>query len=548
MKNFKKKIAILAPMALIATGCSTLTINEAEEQIDNVSKKSEVKLSQGSAISATPTAVTINKGKYIAGKAFKLDEREDLPDFFKTKVDFNQPDPVSFNEILANVGEDLGKRVELSADAIEYLRGISGGQDMGGSEGNSTEELEMSASELIDYSGQGLVGSEIKYSLYHRGTVASLLDVVTARANLFWRWDKGRIEVFRHETKNYIFDGESGTTEFSAKVESAKQVQDEGQFGGAASSHGTSFATSNGSVFDDLKNALESMKSRDGRYSISKQTGAVTITDTPAVHEKVADYIEELNSIVNKRILIKTEVYEVVSDEQGNFGIDWNVIYDGSSRLGFDFGTALNAATQPNMTLGLLPGNGALSGTEAFVSALNDATEYSLVTTSRNYTTNGQPVPVQIANEKHYIKSVTSEAQTGAGGISSGNTRYQIEPGSILSGFTMTVNPRVDSEGDVAMQFAVDMSQLNSIEERQFGEGASQSVIQLPDRTSKNFIQRVSVSSGNTIMINGFERTSNESNTQSIGQKETWLAGGKRSGGKKKIMTVILVTPYIMTK
>lgn len=547
MKSFKKKVLLLAPFAVMATGCSTLTINEAEEQIDNTAKKSAVKLSQGSAISATPTAVTMNKGKYIAGKAFKLDEREHLPEFFKTSVIFNQKDPVSFNEILSNVGEDLNTRIELSSDAIEYLRGISGDSDQGGQE-QSSEGMESNISEIVDYSGKGLVGSEIKYSLYHTGTVASLLDVVTSRANLFWKWEKGRIEVFRHETKHYIFDGESGTTSFSAKVESSKQAQDEGQFGGAASSHGTSFNTENGSVFDDLRNALEAMKSRDGRFSISKQTGAVTITDTPAVHEKVDNYIEEINGIVNKRILIKTEVYEVISDEHGNFGIDWDVVYDGSSQLGFDFGSALNAATDPNMSLGLLPGNGIFSGTSAFVNALNEVTDYSLLTTSKNYTTNGQPVPVQIANEKHYIKSITSESQTGTGGAVSGNTRYQIEPGSILSGFTMTVNPRIDSEGDIAMQFAVDMSQLNSIEERQFGDGASQSIIQLPDRTSKNFIQRVSVKSGNTIMINGFERTTNESSTSSIGKKETWLAGGKRSGGNRKIMTVILVTPYIMSK
>jgi type IVB pilus formation R64 PilN family outer membrane protein len=545
MKNFKKKLLILTPFAMIATGCSTFTINDAEEQIEQVSKKSAIKLSQATSITATPTTVTVNKGRYVAGKAFKLSDRDELPSFFTTKITFNQKDPVSFNEVLSNVGEDLNTRIELSSDAIEYLRGMTGESDEGQSDSN--EDVEVSAAEIVDYSGKGLVGSEIKYSLMHSGTVASLLDVVTARANLFWKWDKGRIEVFRHETKHYIFDGESGTTTFNAKVESSKQAQDEGQFGSAASSHGTTFTTENGSVFDDLRNALESMKSRDGRFSISKQTGTVTVTDTPAVQEKVDEYIEEINGIVNKRILIKTEVYEVVSDEQGNFGIDWNVVYEGSSQLGFDFASALGGATDPTMSLGLLPGNGVLSGTKAFVNALNEVTDYSLLTTSTNYTTNGQPVPVQIANEKHYIKSITSEAQNSATG-SSGNTRYQIEPGSILSGFTMTVNPRVDSEGDIAMQFAVDMSQLNSIEERSFGEGDSKSIIQLPDRTSKNFIQRVSVKSGNTIMINGFERTTNESSTKSIGQKETWVAGGNRAGGKKKVMTVILVTPYIMSK
>lgn len=544
-KSNLRKIAILLPVLLAASGCSTMAINEAEDQIENADKKALEKLNQGSKVS--PSAVKMFKGNYIAGKAYKLSDKDFLPDFFESKITFHQKDLVSFNEIISNIGVEVGTRVELTPDAIDYIRGLSGGgggqKDSGGEQPNGEV---VSVGVLMDSAGQGLVGSDLLYSLYHDGTVASLMDIITAKANLFWKWENNRISIFRHETKHYTFDGEPTTTKFEAKVASSNKTSDAN--GGLSSSHGTSFSADNGSIYEDIKQSIDAMVSSDGKFSISKQTGTITVTDTPTVLAKIDNYIEEINDVVNKRLLIKTEVYEVVSDENGDFGIDWDMVWSGSSKYGFDFGSALQEGTTPNMKFGLLPGNGVFSGTQAFISALNKATDYSLVTTSTNYTTNGQPVPVQIANEKHYIKSVTTQTENSGNADSASNTRYQIEPGVVQSGFTMTINPRIDSEGDVAMQFAVDMSQLNSLDERQFGEEGSQFVIQQPDKTSKNFVQRVSVGSGKTIMINGFERAQNDSSTTSIGSKKTWLAGGKRSGGKTKVMTVILVTPYIMSK
>ena len=537
------KLALLMPLAAIATACSTMTVNDAEEQIEKTDKSTEIKLRQGSAIVGNPSSVTMVKSSYIAGKSFKKSDRDFLPDFFKASKAFNQPQPVSFNEIISNIGEEINARVELTPDAINHLMKLS--SSSGAGQSSSGADVEKNVNEILDYSGRGLIGSDVKYSLYHVGTVESLLDVITARANLFWKWDRNKVSIFRMETKNYTFDGEATTSTFSAKIESSQQSSEESG-GGSASSHGTTFNTDTGSAFDDLSNAINSMKSDDGRFNISKQTGTVTLTDTPAVQAKVEAYLEDINAIVNKRILIKAEVYEVVSDEQGKFGIDWDMVYDGSSRYGVDLASNFTEGDIKNLTLGLLPGNGVFSGTQAFVHALNEENDTSLVTTSTNYTTNGQPVPVQIINEKHYIKSVTTESDTS--GSDDSSTRYEIEPGTILSGFTMTVNPRVDSEGDIAMQFAVDMSQLNALVERQFGEDDSQFMIQLPDKTSKNFIQRVSVRSGSTVMISGFERTLNESSTSSIGAKETWMAGGSREGGKTRVMTVILVTPYLMSK
>ena len=117
-----------------------------------------------------------------------------------------------------------------------------------------------------------------------------------------------------------------------------------------------------------------------------------------------------------------------------------------------------------------------------------------------------------------------------------------------MSGFSMSVNPRVMSDGKVSMRFAVDMSQLNEIVDFSVGDKNDGSKIQLPDKTSKNFVQRVTVGSGQTMMIAGFERAEVNAKTTSLAGKNSWFAGGSRSGGNKKVMTMILLTPYIMAK
>ena len=67
----------------------------------------------------------------------------------------------------------------------------------------------------------------------------------------------------------------------------------------------------------------------------------------------------------------------------------------------------------------------------------------------------------------------------------------------------------------------------------------------MPDSQNKNFLQRVIVESGQTIMVAGFERTESAKSVDSLAGEYTYLLGGKKSGGTKKVMTVIMLTPYV---
>jgi hypothetical protein len=46
-------------------------------------------------------------------------------------------------------------------------------------------------------------------------------------------------------------------------------------------------------------------------------------------------------------------------------------------------------------------------------------------------------------------------------------------------------------------------------------------------------------------MVAGFERTESTHAVDSLAGESTYLLGGRKSGGTKKVITVIVLTPYV---
>jgi type IVB pilus formation R64 PilN family outer membrane protein len=524
-------------IATLLTGCSTVTVDNAEKNIESNINTLDEKLSQGQQMTRSATAVSVKSGMYISGKSFKLTERDKLPKLFDARAAFNETDPVSFQEIIGVISTGINVRVDLSEDAINHLVELGQNGDTENSSSESAENGQTNINEIVDFAGKSLVGSQVKFTFEYEGTVESILDRVTSMANLFWRWENGKVTVFRHETKHYQFDGSLIDTSVKSSLSSAEKS------GGSSSSQSVDMESKSLNAFSELEEILTSMISKDkGRFSFNQKSGTITVTDTPIVQQVVSEYIEEINGIFNTQIAIRAEVYEVVSDDNGNFGIDWELAYQGSKNLAADFASGMNPGSVPQMNLGIISPNSKFSGSKAFISALNKVNEVSLVTSASVYTTNGESVPIQVADEVSYVERFSREVDEN------GKSTFSVEPNSFLTGFTMNLTPRITSDGKVSMHFVVNIKDLNELREISFGEDGNEVVIESPNLTGKNFMQKVGVSSGETVMISGFERTRNEAKTSSIGTKDTWVAGGSRAGGKKKVVTMIMLTPYVMKK
>lgn len=55
-------------------------------------------------------------------------------------------------------------------------------------------------------------------------------------------------------------------------------------------------------LYEDIRKTIEAMLTPEkGRYWLSASSSTLTVTDTPAVREAVARYVDEQNSIMNRR-------------------------------------------------------------------------------------------------------------------------------------------------------------------------------------------------------------------------------------------------------
>ncbi|EQD67604.1 type IVB pilus formation outer membrane protein, R64 PilN family, partial [mine drainage metagenome] len=81
----------------------------------------------------------------------------------------------------------------------------------------------------------------------------------------------------------------------------------------------------------------------------------------------------------------------------------------------------------------------------------------SLMTQGSGIALQGQPLPIEVTKTVGYLASAETTASTLVGQSTA------LTPGQVTTGFSMIVVPRILPGGSLAMQYAVDLSTLNSL-------------------------------------------------------------------------------------
>jgi type IVB pilus formation R64 PilN family outer membrane protein len=539
-RMFTKSLIASALSVFIIAGCTTIPVDNAAKQVKNDSHIASQKLRQSTVMTAQPVTSEVIDDYFISSKPFELTNQDLLPDNFNEIVTYSKPNPVSLQEVITSLGSELKVKTLFTSDAIDYLSELSDKVQEDSTKSSAADNI--NTFEIVDRSGEGLVGSKIKFTLSYQGSAREFLDYVSAKTNLFWKWENETLTFFRTETETFIVDYLGGQSSFSANVNSSLEDQGSSDSGGGtknSSSHDTSISYEPESVWTSVQNAVISLLSDTGKVAVSHESGTVTVTDTPRNIEKVASYLSQLNDIIGQQIAIKTEIYEIQLDERANKGIDLNAIYSGSKDFSLNLASSFADKLAPNLQMGVLDPTSNFTGSQGFIDALNSVANVSFVTTSIVNTTNGMPAPLQMLDTTGYLKNVSRERDED------GNRETtNIDQGYAKSGFSLSFLPRVTSDGDVNVMFAGDLTQLTNMKERKF-DGTT---IEFPENSNKSFLQRFIVKSGQSILVAGFERMENSERVESLGNKDTWMAGGKKSGGQKRVMTLIMLTPYLMDR
>lgn len=564
--NSKIKPLVAAMMLFPLAGCSTIqTYHEAQngfaaanQAVDK--KNAALAAERDSAVNQTyqPKVEPI---AYV--NTNEIPAEEDLPETFRNRCEINIPYPTSIGMVMGKLKKITGITMSYENDIVDNGKRASGavgdgaGQSQGQGQGTSTDATGQSstpnmggaggAPQIINLTGLSSIGGdrakEMKITVSSQGTVKDVLDATAAAMNASWKYDadSNTVEFYRYLTKT-----------FQLSVLPGDSSNDVDLSNGAASMTGGARQKidykSKLSIWKSIKNSLNTMLSSKGAFTVSESTGTVTIRDVPDVVSRVDRYIKNLNKTFSRQVSIKVTVYRVEDNKGDTRGINWNGVFS-SPRFSF----ALNskqlqpsnissaASNLASTIIGIPAGAGSHSpwqGSQLLLDSLSSIGKVSVVTSTDVSTVNNEAAPVRVIKKVSYLKSLTNTQTSNVG------SSVSLTPGDVETGFSMQVLPHVAPNGrDMLMQVMVSLSTLDSMQT--FTSGGS--TIQLPQVSSRDFVQRAWLKSGQSLVLAGFQSTESNDTANGMVDASVWPLGGTKSVAHNKESIVIVITPVVST-
>lgn len=431
-----------------------------------------------------------------------------------------------------------------SAVVINQASGLNAGSGVGATGQAGTQVPAINSVGGVQGNAQlNALGSMVVYN----GPLSGLLDLIAARYNISWEWEGNGVRYFKTKSQTFRLTALPGNTSLRSKI----GTQSAGT--GASSGTGTESSSTNGnaeqeagtefsglSVWTGIEDSVKTMLTTDGKVTVTPSTGTITVTDTPVALSRVASFVEEQNKSLARQVVINVKVLSVDLTDSDEYGINWNAVYQNVNRsLGFSLSNVIPASVgASNMTLSVLSGSN-WDGTSAMIDALSKQGHVSQVTSASLVTLNNQPAPIQVARQTAYLAA--SQTTIGVGGA--GNTTT-LQPGKVTTGFSMNMIPHILDSNKLMLQYSGDISSLIRI--GQVSSGGS--TIQTPEVDTRNFLQRVIMNGGETLVVTGFEQFNLSGNTQGVGDAENLALGGQVKTNKGKSVLVVLIQPVLSGK
>lgn len=388
----------------------------------------------------------------------------------------------------------------------------------------------------------------------YEGSLSGLLDTATGSLGLSWRYDsaKGVIKIFYLDTRLFPVYAFNKSNLFKAEVRSGMSNTAGTSSGGSGQSASSSSGTSGESgssqttqvnmvstLLDDIEKNVRSMLSL-GRMSFSRTTGVISITDRPDVLDRVQEYLDEENNRITKNILVNVEVVSVRLTDTYQYGIDWSLVYKSVSG---DWGFGLSNTFQGigtgavNSSISILDTSSSpWAGSKAIIKALSQQGRISSYRAPSVTTLNLQAAPIQIGKVKGYLQSSQTSQSANVGSTTA------LIPGSITSGFNMSLVPMVMPADQLLMQLMINMTGDPLLEEISAGG----SKIQNPSYDTQIINQAVKLRSGQTLVLSGFDQTTINASKSGAFSPSNFLFGGGGLSDKSRDVLVLMITPIIM--
>ncbi|MCL2017864.1 MAG: hypothetical protein FWG80_03795 [Alphaproteobacteria bacterium] len=382
-------------------------------------------------------------------------------------------------------------------------------------------------------------------NIAYTGKLSGLLSQVATDLDLLWYYDKSSIVFYETETKTFTLHALGTDVSYQSRIQT-----DDGNLVALES---------NLHEWEEVEKAIGSIigGSENAGFTVSRSLGTITVTAPPSVQARVSDYIDRQNRRLSQLVTIDVRVLQVSISNNSAFGLNLAAAINSTSGLSIaanPSNTLGGLANTNSMNIAVLSGvasaerglsnDGSLSsvaGSNALITALARQGKISLVTNVGVTTRSNRVAPVSNTRTTGYIKRIESRNFTTVESTT-------VDQDDLETGFSMQLLPNVLENGRILLLFRMSVRELINIRTETIGgTGTEQGVtLQLPEVEERSFMQEVIMESGQTLVLSGFERQSNNDTRFGMGDPDIIGIGGSRESASTRDVLVVILTPQVL--
>lgn len=304
----------------------------------------------------------------------------------------------------------------------------------------------------------------------------------------------------------------------------------------------SSLKIQNASLIEDLRKALEALKSEQGVVSISPLTMTVFVKDRPSVVSSMERTIEEFNAELTKGISLDIVLLDVIYTTNNRQGFDVSLaskLLDGQALLKSNSQTPpfiAGSGTTPSpsqFNLELLGSD--FNGTKLFIDALKKQADISRVYQSPIELSNGTQSKVMSVDSTMFIAEQYGANATTGGVLTGGGSRQEnLQTGQIFNVFAKAIGDDVLFKLNVSVSAKLDIKIKESKDSGLYLES--------PETTAMIFDQTMVIENGVTRVVTGLNASTVNISDSNAGYD---ALGFSRTSETVRKETILLVTPKI---
>ncbi len=387
-------------------------------------------------------------------------------------------------------------------------------------------------------------------------TFEEILDLILPPLHLGYEVEEGRfVKVFKQKPVgrlfvfNYVISDREGTATLSASTgsDNTNSSGTGGTGGGTGGTGGSGSSNSESTIdtkeefklWDELEAGVKELLSSEGKLVINKASSTLYVVDYPYQLEQISNYLNSLQMILHREVMIEAEILEVYLKDEYEMGINWNSVrallpngYHGTLS-----GTAsvVQMLSPDNAKFQIGISNNKFS---ALIDALGTQGDINVLSKPRISTLNNQKAIIKMGRDDVFWQvTVDTDLETG---IRTETASAQ----TVTEGVVLSVTPQIDDKGNVIMSIQPTVTEKVGESQSRFGDTA-------PIMDIRETSTIVKVKSGQTIVIAGLMRTKTDEQVEQvpllgdIPLLGTFFRHTKQQARKTEL--VILLRPTILT-